>query len=474
MPIYYAVRDAFGVKDVVEDSKATLRGQGMDYREFEPSEGVIHQGAGRDRRIRAGLRYSQGGKRKYWLPQLVTERSTPEWIGEGRGDEGEVYAPLLEDQAEDIVHSSPDLLSRGVGGRGFEDPRFSFSSASGGGQGVDEGGGGGGGFELPFGDVEEEDEEVFEESRKYVFGDYNYPCVDVSSEEARMRVWDEEERILRDERGVYFRPTVRTPSFRVGRILGREGDEGYGATGSFVRPRFDSDGGGKGKALDIGSPGMRQTVIDKEQDRAEEVAREGGGLKLQWTRTRNTTKTKRTEGKKLLSPSPILTPRLRTISSSGAGSSSSSSGGAYSPSLTPASRVLPPDAVDLVVEDYGAAEEEMTNERRKGEPAVRGSGLRKVYRRGYVIDHDHDDPHQHHYHGDEHEGEREVGEVEVDLNGEGEEGEDSGAILRAEEEVVETIARVQTPPAYAQVPTLVSDPYFHSTGIVGEVDNPWA
>ena len=39
MPMYYAFRDAFGLKDVIEDARATLRGEGMDYREFEPAEG---------------------------------------------------------------------------------------------------------------------------------------------------------------------------------------------------------------------------------------------------------------------------------------------------------------------------------------------------------------------------------------------------------------------------------------------------
>jgi hypothetical protein len=66
MPMYYAFRDAFGAKDVVEDSKATLRGEGMDYREFEPAEGLMHQGVGLENRIRAGLRYSRGGRKKYW------------------------------------------------------------------------------------------------------------------------------------------------------------------------------------------------------------------------------------------------------------------------------------------------------------------------------------------------------------------------------------------------------------------------
>ena len=111
MPMWYAFRDAFGLKDVVEDSKATLRGEGMDYREFEPSEGYMHQGAGRDRRIRAGLRYSQGGRRKYWLPQPTNatrppgniERRVNKVIGRvtGREDE-EVHAPLLPQQANKI------------------------------------------------------------------------------------------------------------------------------------------------------------------------------------------------------------------------------------------------------------------------------------------------------------------------------------------------------------------------------------
>ena len=69
MPMRYAFRDAFGFKDVLEDARVTLNGQGMDYREFEPSEGHMHQGLGRERRIRAGLRYSHGGRGKYWLPQ---------------------------------------------------------------------------------------------------------------------------------------------------------------------------------------------------------------------------------------------------------------------------------------------------------------------------------------------------------------------------------------------------------------------
>ncbi|KAH9940275.1 organic solute transporter Ostalpha-domain-containing protein [Amylocystis lapponica] len=370
MPVVYAARDAFGLRDVVEDSKATLRGEGMDYRAFEPSEGNMHQGAGRDRRIRAGLRYSQGGKRKYWLPQA--SRSLPGAVGRrlnravGRAPD-EVYAPLLPEQEDDVVHTAADLRSHA------DDAPDLFDRAFGG----DEHGG----LDLPFGEPDEADEELFEHSKRYVFGDYNYPCVDISTEVARRSMWDEEERILRDERGAYFSET-HSPA----RVLGA-GRRTYGAVESFqrgaVRERVDSDsargGGGKGKTRE--DTPVREVVIDKEGDRPPETNM--GEVRLRWTGQGHT---------------PVSSPRLRTLSNtqpallrpeSASPLSSGSPNGR--PLLSPRAEneqpVLPPDAVDLVVEDKHAAQEEMTHERRKGEPAVRrNAGLHKVYRRGYVAD----------------------------------------------------------------------------------------
>ena len=62
LPALYALRDATGGYDVLADSVGTLSGKGYGYQMFEPSEGVVHQGLGRVRRSRAGLRYTQGGK----------------------------------------------------------------------------------------------------------------------------------------------------------------------------------------------------------------------------------------------------------------------------------------------------------------------------------------------------------------------------------------------------------------------------
>jgi hypothetical protein len=171
MPVRQAFRDAFGIKDVLEDVRATLNGRGMDYREFEPSEGHMHQGLGRERRIRAGLRYSHGGRGKYWLPQTAMSNR-----GE-RLPEDVVHAPLLSGDAEDTIQDIRNTA---------DDELVAV------------------GFDLPFGGLDSEDEELFANSRKYLFGDYNYPCIDASSEIVRAEMWEEEERILSNERSAWF------------------------------------------------------------------------------------------------------------------------------------------------------------------------------------------------------------------------------------------------------------------------------
>ena len=271
MPMYYAFWDAFGCKDVLEDSKATLKGKGMTYREFEPAEGYIHQGVARSRRIRAGLRYSKGGKKKYWLPRVAPETDTPgmlsravEQIGAG-GSQDEVHAPLLADEADNVVHMAPDMIEQ----EQWDD----LTSGS--------------GFELPFGDLDETDEELFRHSKKYLFGDYNYPCIDVSSETARAKMWDEEERVLRDERGAWF-SSIRGAMGRVA-MEQREGPawEGYGAVGT--HPRYNPEANGKWKGqTDKKDDDQRQQgvdteiIIDFEQDRT--PAEEPSDVRLKWTR----------------------------------------------------------------------------------------------------------------------------------------------------------------------------------------------
>lgn len=71
MNLSHALKDACGVKDLIEDSKETFRGNKYGYRFFDSGDKVIaHQDSeSRFNRIKAGMRYERGGKGKYWLPR---------------------------------------------------------------------------------------------------------------------------------------------------------------------------------------------------------------------------------------------------------------------------------------------------------------------------------------------------------------------------------------------------------------------
>jgi len=131
--------------------------------------------------------------------RVITARVVNKAINRVVGSEAEsVHAPLLANQARDVVHLASNLIDTPP-----EDIIWPSQTRNDDDLTDDDEGGG---FDLPFGDVDEEDEELFENNKRYLFGDYNYPIIDVSSEGARRVVWDEEERVLRDERSAWFSP----------------------------------------------------------------------------------------------------------------------------------------------------------------------------------------------------------------------------------------------------------------------------
>jgi Organic solute transporter Ostalpha len=306
MPVRYAFRDAFGFKDVLWDARATLNGQGMDYREFEPSEGHMHQGLGRERRIRAGLRYSGGGQRKYWLPQPAS----PSHLD--RSVEGGVSTPLLAEEAE-LVH---------------EDPRLSADEGP---VAI--------GFDLPFGGLDSDDEVLFVGSRKYLFGDYNYPCIDASSELARAEMWEEEERILSDERSAWFSDYQGRRAYVVA---------SYGSiTGSVSKSQQDTSR----------TPSTSFSVIHPEH--VHRPAGDISDLQLRWTNAF----TPRSGSKTV--PSPAV-PGISPLS--------------LSTETSPFNPMLRPDAVDLVLGDPNSVEPAVIRGQQQGESQPR-SATEQAYQR---------------------------------------------------------------------------------------------
>ncbi|KZT32986.1 DUF300-domain-containing protein [Sistotremastrum suecicum HHB10207 ss-3] len=395
MRFLYAFRDAFGFRDVWEDSKATFGGEGMGYKEFEPAEGLIHQGSGRDRRIKAGLRYSKGGKKKYWLPMPAaeTEPSTTSNVIQHamrRDSSEEVYAPLLEDQADAVFQDGSDMVSDD------EDELGGPSRAT-------------DGYSLYFGSPNASDDDLFGHSRRFIFGDYNYPTIDCSRESARKEMWEEEERILSNQRNAYFSPRNQSRGDFFSGIGGGGVGGGYGAVGNSIRdgregrePSISPKGKERAREgpvlaeADVSGP----TLVDMRDNTLPDV--QVDGIRLNWTKHQKLQPSSRSSShKQSLSPARRK-PKISTSSSTRAGSGDDShervSSSLQSPShsassSTPQSAItsprhrttsLPSDAVDLIVEDPRAAERAMQIERKKGDPAVRSSGLRKVYKREYV------------------------------------------------------------------------------------------
>ncbi|PWW75104.1 DUF300-domain-containing protein [Tuber magnatum] len=141
LTVYFAFRDAFGIRDLIEDSKATFGGEGYEYRLFDPGENVLaHPESGaRVARMMDGLRYERGGKGKYWIPK-PTART------------GLLGAPGPSDRSRSI--------SAGDAERG-DNRKW---------RGGDYGA-------LQETEIEEDDEKLYDAARKLEYGDYNYPVI---------------------------------------------------------------------------------------------------------------------------------------------------------------------------------------------------------------------------------------------------------------------------------------------------------
>ncbi|KAK9773582.1 putative Transmembrane protein 184 [Seiridium cardinale] len=171
MPVKYAARDAFGIVDLIEDSKETFRGDKYSYRVFDSTGKVIahEDSSSRFARLKQGMRYKRGGEAKYWIPR-------PEEV------RGEVSA------------NTPLLNSNG--GPSGPNPKYSEGD-------TDET------------SLDAKDEDLFDKARELEFGDWNYPVV-TANIPARER-WIGHSSVFQNPSGAWnaapeFRPLARTTS----------------------------------------------------------------------------------------------------------------------------------------------------------------------------------------------------------------------------------------------------------------------
>lgn len=96
LQFYYAVRDMFGIKDLIQDFKMTYNGDYYkDYRSFDSVNAIVAHPTSRSRlkKINQGLRYYNDGKQKHWLLLASDHKSIKE--NGTIGDES-LYAPSIK------------------------------------------------------------------------------------------------------------------------------------------------------------------------------------------------------------------------------------------------------------------------------------------------------------------------------------------------------------------------------------------
>lgn len=106
MPVGHAFRDAFGIRDLIEDSKETFRGDNYGYRVFDSGDKVMAHEDSKSRlaRLREGMRYERGGKGKYWIPKPGEINSTTPLLGNG----GSSSSNNRADQINENTHGTFD------------------------------------------------------------------------------------------------------------------------------------------------------------------------------------------------------------------------------------------------------------------------------------------------------------------------------------------------------------------------------
>ena len=140
LPMKYAFRDAFGPRDLIEDTKMTFGGEGYEYRQFDAGDNVLaHEDSdSRVARMMEGMRYERGGKGKYWIPKP--------------GD-ANVRTPLLSK----VVDASCEAHTMSPSDRGVIERVDTGPETE----------------EVEPLEVDQEDERLFQNARALKFGDWN-------------------------------------------------------------------------------------------------------------------------------------------------------------------------------------------------------------------------------------------------------------------------------------------------------------
>lgn len=141
MPVKYALRDACGIRDLIEDAKDTFAGTHYEYRYFDADDNIMahEESSSRAAKMRQGMRYERGGRGKYWLPTSTADAKTP-LLSAMQGSQSKTMDPTV---------SSDNLSEERSGFAGHEADEFG---------------------ETP---LDPEEERLYTKARALEFGDWN-------------------------------------------------------------------------------------------------------------------------------------------------------------------------------------------------------------------------------------------------------------------------------------------------------------
>ncbi|KAF2193290.1 DUF300-domain-containing protein [Zopfia rhizophila CBS 207.26] len=200
MPVKYALRDAFGPRDLIEDTKDTFAGKHYEYRYFDAHDNVLahEESSSRRARMREGMRYERGGKGKYWIPKPGQHE----------------HEPLLSK----VKSSRARTMSPGAH-RALEAAKYGTTESDG----------------EPT--LNPEDERLFDNARALEFGDWNYPVIEAHRATRESRLYSSPAIVTASTNRNLLQPTKENKRRRKSKIkeIQQSVDKG--------RHRSDSSGG---------------------------------------------------------------------------------------------------------------------------------------------------------------------------------------------------------------------------------------
>jgi hypothetical protein len=198
LPVKYALRDAFGPLDLIQDTKDVFAGKNYEYRYFDARDNVLahEESASRAARMAEGMRYERGGKGKYWIPKP------------GQSEHEPLLSKVTSSRAR-AMSPGPHRALEGTGAKygtnedDFEDPTLN-----------------------------PEDERLFDNARALEFGDWNYPVIEAHRASREDRLYGQPSVITAATNRNLLQPTAANKKRRKSQIKHIQESSGKGKNDS--------------------------------------------------------------------------------------------------------------------------------------------------------------------------------------------------------------------------------------------------